>query len=503
MHGLVAKPRKVPTKRLLALGVGLILSFSAICASILWEMAGKDYASSKQAATNLVASISSEIDRNIELYSLSLQAVVDGLKLAEINKVSPELRQVVLFDRAATAKDLGSIMVLDEAGNVMLDSRMLSPRKANFADHDFFQVHQKRGDVGLYISPPWVTREGEYLISLSRRIDNEDGSFGGVVAGSMRLSYFHDLFRKLKFGPGDSMTLFNADGVILMRAPFEIEQIGASISRAQAFKYFPRQTCGFYTTVSIVDHVKRLFVFQQVGNYPLLLANGLSIDGVYADWWREVWSISLMVAALFVFTIVLMIYLIAALKRRAAAEYQLALLANTDGLTGLCNRRRFDEALDAEWRRSQRSGTPIALLMIDADHFKAYNDRHGHQAGDAALAAIASCISNASARASDLAARYGGEEFAVLLPGVNAEGAFELAEKIRKNLAALRDTQRDRPDVYPTISVGLSCLIPQASSDRSDLVREADEALYQAKRDGRDRVVRAPRASTLRRRFAA
>jgi sulfate adenylyltransferase subunit 1 (EFTu-like GTPase family) len=154
MNRLVAKPRKVPTKRLLALGVGLILCVSAICASILWEMAGKDYATSKQAATNLVASISSEIDRNIELYSLSLQAVVDGVKLAEINTVSPELRQVVLFDRAATAKDLGSILVLDEAGNVMLDSRTLSPRKANFADHDFFQVHQKRGDVGLFISRP-------------------------------------------------------------------------------------------------------------------------------------------------------------------------------------------------------------------------------------------------------------------------------------------------------------------------------------------------------------
>jgi diguanylate cyclase (GGDEF)-like protein len=244
-------------------------------------------------------------------------------------------------------------------------------------------------------------------------------------------------------------------------------------------------------------------VFQQIGSYPLLLANGLSIEGIYADWWREVWSISLIVAALFLFTIVLMIYLIAALKRRAAAENQLALLANTDGLTGLCNRRRFDEALETEWRRAQRAATPIALLMIDADHFKAYNDRHGHQAGDAALAGIAGCIAQATERASDLAARYGGEEFAVLLPGVNADGAFELAEKIRRILAALRDIQRDRPDTYPTVSVGLACLTPQAIHDPSDLVREADAALYQAKRDGRDRVVSAPRAIAVRKRFAA
>jgi diguanylate cyclase (GGDEF)-like protein len=503
MDGLVPKPRTVPAKRLLAVGIGLILSFSAICASILWQMAARDYLSARQAASNLVASISSEIARNIELYSLSLQAVVDGIKLPEIERISPQLRQVVLFNRAATAGAMGSILVLNAAGNVTSDSRTLSPRKANFSDHDFFLVHQNRSDVGLFISPPWISREGEYLISLSRRIENPDGSFGGVVAGSMPLGYFFDLFRKLKFGPKDSMTLLNAQGTILMRAPFDIDQIGQGVSQSQLFEYFPQQRAGSYTTTSIVDHVRRLFVFQQIGSYPLLIANGLSLGGIYEDWWQEAWSIGFGVAALCAFTIVLTIYLIAALTRRAAAENQLALLANTDGLTGLCNRRRFDEALEAEWRRSQRSGAPLALLLIDADHFKAYNDRHGHQAGDAALAAIASCIAKATERGSNLAARYGGEEFAVLLPGVNAEGAFELAEKIRGHLACVRNAQRDRPVAFPTISVGLACLFPQASLDPDDLVREADEALYQAKRDGRDRVVRAPRASTLPRPLAA
>ena len=205
MNGPVPKPKAVPTKRLLALGIGLVLGFSAICASILWEMADKDYQHAKEGATNLVASIASEIDRNIELYDLSLQAVADGVKLPELGKVSPELRQVVLFDRAATAKDLGSILVLNVAGDVTLDSRTLKPRTANFADRDFFQVHQTRADRGLFISAPWVTPDGEYLISLSRRISTEDGSFAGVVAGSMRLSYFHNLFRKLNFGLGDSI----------------------------------------------------------------------------------------------------------------------------------------------------------------------------------------------------------------------------------------------------------------------------------------------------------
>ena len=492
MDGLIPKPGTVPTKRLVALGVGLILSFSAICASVLWQMAEKDYRHAKEAGTNLVASIAGEIDRNIELYNLSLQAVVDGVKLPDIDSISPELRQVVLFDRAATAKNLGSILVLDSAGNVTLDSTMISPRKENFAGHDFFQVHQKRSDVGLFISQPWVTRDGEYLISLSRRIDNRDGSFGGVVAGSMRLSYFHNLFRKLNFGPKDSMTLFDATGTILMRMPFDIHQIGENISRSKTFDYFPAQRSGSYTTTAITDHVKRLFVFEQVGTHPLLVANGLSLEGIYADWWQQVWSISLMIAALCLFAVVLMIYLIGALKRRAAAENQLAILASTDGLTGLGNRRRFDEVLETEWRRSRRAKTPMALLMIDADHFKAYNDQHGHQAGDAALVAIAGCIASAAERATDLCARYGGEEFAVLLPGATAEGALIVAEKIRNNLTSLRMRPEARPDRCPTISIGISCLMAPDQFEPGDLIRSADSALYQAKSDGRDRVVVAP-----------
>lgn len=113
-------------------------------------MAQNDYQHAKVAATNLVASIASEIDRNIELYDLSLQAVVDGVRLPEINRISPELRQVVLFDRAATARDLGSIQVLDAAGDVRLDSRTLTPRKENFAGHGFFRVHQTQSDVALF-----------------------------------------------------------------------------------------------------------------------------------------------------------------------------------------------------------------------------------------------------------------------------------------------------------------------------------------------------------------
>ncbi|MCP3420054.1 sensor domain-containing diguanylate cyclase [Bradyrhizobium brasilense] len=488
MNGLLPKPKAVPTKRLLALGIGLVLCFSAICASILWEMAGKDYQHAKQGATNLVASIASEIDRNIDLYDLSLQAVADGVKLPELGKISPELRQVVLFDRAATAKDLGSILVLNAAGDVTLDSKSVTPRAANFADRDFFRAHQTRADSGLFISAPWITSDGEYLISLSRRINNDDGSFAGVVAGSMRLSYFHNLFRKLNFGFGDSMALFNSDGVILMRAPFDISKIGQSIKDSLVFKQFPARQSGSYITKSIVDHVSRLYVFQAVGHNRLLIAEGLALDGIYADWWQQLWLIGSVVAALCGFSIVLMFYLVAALKRRAAAEDRLAHLASTDALTGLANRRRLDDTLDVEWRRGMRAKAPVSLLMIDVDHFKIYNDTYGHQAGDAVLTTVGRCIASSAKRATDLGARYGGEEFSVLLPGIGKTGALEIAERIRAKLAAARESEPE----LPTVSIGLSCLVPDHERTSRDLLKAADLALYQAKREGRDRVIVSP-----------
>ncbi|NEV02077.1 sensor domain-containing diguanylate cyclase [Bradyrhizobium uaiense] len=488
MSGLLPRPKAVPTKRLFALGIGLVLSFSAICASILWNMADKDYWHAKEGATNLVASIASEIDRNIELYDLSLQAVADGVKLPELVKISPELRQVVLFDRAATAKDLGSILVLSTAGDVTLDSRTLTPRSANYADRDFFQVHQKRADSGLFISPPWVTSDGEYLISLSRRISNNDGSFAGVVAGSMRLSYFHNLFRKLNFGVGDSMALFNTDGVMLMRAPFEISKIGQSIKDSQVFKQFPARQSGSYMTKSLVDHVSRLYVFRAVGHHPLIIAEGLALDGIYADWWQQLWLIGSVVAALCGVSIILMFYLLAALKRRAIAEGRLAHLASTDALTGLANRRRLDDTLDVEWRRGMRAKSPVSLLMIDVDHFKTFNDTYGHQAGDAVLTTVGRCIATSTKRVTDLGARYGGEEFSVLLPGIGKAGAVEVAELIRAKLTAARESEHE----LPTVSIGVSCLVPDHERTSRDLLKAADLALYQAKAEGRDRVVVSP-----------
>jgi len=164
-------------------------------------------------------------------------------------------------------------------------------------------------------------------------------------------------------------------------------------------------------------------------------------------------------------------------------------LMNSDGLTGLSNRRHFDEYLELEWRRAMRDQTQLSLLMIDVDFFKTYNDSFGHVEGDEALRKVAASIREASSRPSDLPARYGGEEFALVLPSTSPGGARLVAEKLRMAVAALKI-----PHIAPaegaslTISIGLSTMTPVQGTDCRQLIMAADKGLYTAKNNGRNQV---------------
>ena len=164
-------------------------------------------------------------------------------------------------------------------------------------------------------------------------------------------------------------------------------------------------------------------------------------------------------------------------------------LMNSDGLTGLSNRRHFDEYLELEWRRAMREQTQLSLLMIDVDYFKSYNDSFGHLDGDEALRKVAAAIRDASSRPSDLPARYGGEEFAIVLPNTSQGGSRLVAEKLRMAVEAMKI-----PHISPTagssltISIGLSTMTPQQGSNCRELISAADKGLYLAKKNGRNQV---------------
>lgn len=174
------------------------------------------------------------------------------------------------------------------------------------------------------------------------------------------------------------------------------------------------------------------------------------------------------------------------------ANRKLQQLSEIDELTGIANRRKFDIELEMEWRRAIREKQPLALLMLDIDHFKGYNDLYGHQEGDRCLQSVAEVLRTVMQRAGDLVARYGGEEFVAILPGLSAESAAEVAEKIR---LAVEQMHMPHPENMPTavvtISIGVAATTPDQDARPSVLLHQADANLYQAKREGRNRVVTA------------
>ncbi|WP_018411334.1 GGDEF domain-containing response regulator [Methyloversatilis thermotolerans] len=176
-------------------------------------------------------------------------------------------------------------------------------------------------------------------------------------------------------------------------------------------------------------------------------------------------------------------------RKLDAANQELTRLTSQDGLTGLANRRHFDETMLREWRRAARYKRPMSLALIDVDHFKLYNDTYGHLGGDECLKAVASALQAVSRRPSDLVARYGGEEFALVLPETDLAGARNVAEGLVESIRALRMPHSAALSGHVTISVGVSSMQPGSSpGGPQDLIAEADLALYAAKSGGRDRV---------------
>jgi diguanylate cyclase (GGDEF)-like protein len=174
-----------------------------------------------------------------------------------------------------------------------------------------------------------------------------------------------------------------------------------------------------------------------------------------------------------------------------AAFEQMESMAQTDGLTGLANRRRFDEMLSREYRRAMREASSLGVVLVDADRFKLFNDRYGHAAGDDCLRQVAVAVANAARRPGDLAARYGGEEFVLLLPNTDLAGATEVAERLRQDVLAAGLAHAGNPPLgLVSVSLGVASLAPNPDSaiDTDALLRQADTALYAAKAGGRNRV---------------
>jgi diguanylate cyclase (GGDEF)-like protein len=483
----------------IVLGVLAPLGMLLVSGFMLYEMRQEMWSRQEETSRNLLQVIESDIVRNVEIMDLALRGMIAKAENPLVAAAPESLRQLLLFDRVVTADGMGILVLFDENGYGIQNSRYPARAGGSFADRDYFQVHLRDPEAGLYISKPYQSRmSGAYTVAFSRRVNKPDGSFGGVVVATLKLSHFTEMLTKIGLGPNGSINLIRQDGIRIVRFPYDVRDVGADVSGASNFQRFVHERNGSFAERANRDGVHRLFTFTQVGDLPLVLSLGLSTDEIEAGWRAKALMIGSTLLALFGLAVLLALLCGRELRRREAVEATLARLSMTDGLTGLPNRRRFDAALAAALEAASRSGQAVSLLIVDADHFKRFNDRYGHAVGDEILRGLARCLSARIHRPDDLVCRIGGEEFGVILPGPDADGAARVAERLHEEVATLAVSSAGLGPGAVTVSIGLA---EAAGGTQAELYRAADTALYAAKSAGRNRTCRAearPAATHLR-----
>ncbi len=481
--------RRFATMLLLSLLLIWMLFAGIVCESYL-----NACASTGAFVGNVQALVSLNVARTIELYDLSVKAAAEGFSDPAVMSLPTAMQKKALFDRSANASGLGALAIFDRNGLLVADSRAEQTESYSAADRDYFNVHAgKAPPVGLYISHPFKAHghDGSWTIALSRRLEKPDGSFAGVVVGTLKLGYFVRLFGTVRLPDASVMTLVHEDGTVLMRS--RLVDIGRDLTHSELYREMVQRQSGEISRVSTIDGVERLYHFGYVDHLPIMLIVGLPTSDFLATWrWRMVF-VALGFATLSIFIILLAVALGRELHRRALAEAALLALAVTDGMTDLANRRHFDQLLQAEWARAGREGRSMALLMVDNDFFKSYNDTYGHLRGDEALKAVAAALRDTVRRPADLVARFGGEEFAILLPGTDLDGALQVGEAVREAVAQLAWAHPRSPFGHLTVSIGVAACLPVVDRDPHSLIEAADFALYEAKERGRNQVATGER----------
>ncbi|MEJ5059978.1 MULTISPECIES: sensor domain-containing diguanylate cyclase [unclassified Pseudomonas] len=496
---------RLKVRSVVTLMVAVCLSMTAMVIWEAWSSRQYHLHDKEVAMSNLAQTLASQAQASIKQADTLLFALVDRLENDGIDRVGLNRLQRLLSAQRNELSQIHGLFVYDQTGQWIANSNGAEVGVANNSDREYFIFHRDHPDRGPHIGPSIKSRSsGEWIMTVSRRINHPDGSFAGVALATIYLSHFLQLYDSIDMGNNGVINLIADDGSIIVRRPFNEADIGVSLAKSPLFtQLLPNGSAGSATIRSVIDGVERVVGYRRVEGYPLVSFAALNKDEVLAGWRKQSLLSAAIVALLLGFLGVLGYRLIKLMKQQNRVQCELLdsqekllelnrnleLLALEDALTGLANRRQFDLFIHAEMGRSRRNMTGLALLMIDVDHFKSFNDFYGHLAGDDCLRNISAIITRNIQRPGDLAARFGGEEFAVVLPGTDYVGAFLVAEKIRRAVQTAGLAHSKSPEAVVTVSVGVCGYDPASQARIEDLIGAADKALYVAKASGRNMSV--------------
>ncbi|MEG0879884.1 MAG: sensor domain-containing diguanylate cyclase [Janthinobacterium sp.] len=483
-----------------------------VCLSILtiqlltiWRAREVRLHEARDAAANVSQAVAQHAYDTLREVDTLLLGLVERSDLPGASGFDQSRMQALLRNHVAELPQLHAIIIFAADGSPLVNSGTTMPVNLDNRDMESLHYHRLHNDLQLYLGMGAGRQvNSEWILAVSRRINLPDGSFGGVVLATIGLNYFRKFYEDFSIGEQGTILVTRDDAGLVLQIPYDGRVHDVT---ELPFKLFPASSSmakirDTHASQGL-DGRSRIISYHKIAEYPLVALTALSQDEVLSGWRNDA---CLQIAALSALILLIGFFgcrLLNQLTSRLIVEEEfkessdelkvsnqrLTHLALQDGLTGLANRRSFDEALIVEFSRAQRAGNSLGLMMIDVDFFKQYNDIYGHVAGDECLKKIAGVVASGMRRAGDMAARYGGEEMVLLLPGSDVDGAVSLAETIRHGIESVGIAHIGSPLCKVTVSIGVA-VFPLITMETMaiTLLNAADHALYKAKASGRNNV---------------
>ncbi|WP_331283477.1 sensor domain-containing diguanylate cyclase [Pantoea sp. LMR881] len=486
----------------------IALTVAGINAWSLWHDWQLKLAQRENEARNLSVSLARQAEDAFLQVDITLADAV-----RQLMQHGPEYAATSAFKTQIRAQQgklpqLHGLFIYDSRGNWVATSGSYVPAKASNADRDYFIWHRTHDDSGILISRVIRSRStGDLVIPVSVRLNDATGNFAGVALATVKVDYFRQFYSYYSLGEKDVLALILADTSVLYIRPLPESFINRSLSASPLFKTALKASdSGSATWRSALDGVERVFGYARLERYPLIVTAGYDRDAARAEWISEnLVDLALNIALLFIIT-GMGFFMLRQVRVNVKNQLELTLvrdeltsinhtlqsLALVDGLTGLANRRQFDALLEKNLERSAKTGEPLSLIMVDIDYFKRYNDTYGHVTGDQCLRNVGIALKSNIHRSDDIVARYGGEEFAIILPNTGPTDALKVAQRAVQTVsdAGLAHKATSVPGGAVTISAGCGTITARGDAGEAAGLKElADNALYRAKRNGRNRAV--------------